>query len=180
MRTLKKKLLYIIIPLILLSLVYISAERMLISKIKNDIESSFGNEYAVIALHVAGENSQKPSLWRMLKKAMIYELNINGEYTPTGSGGYTGKKHHLAILITNNQEITFGEWSFRNWSLILSDYSSSWDIIENLSESDQELYSYEREDINKRGGISYKDRVLNDNEISFYYRSTEAEFLPKE
>jgi uncharacterized SAM-binding protein YcdF (DUF218 family) len=147
------------------------AEKFLISKIKDDIESVLGNDYAIIALHVAGEDSHRPNLFRMLKKALIYEININGYYSPTGSGGFTGKNHHLAILMTNNSEIIFGEWSFRNWSLILDDTFNSWDLIENLSDSDQKLHSFAATDINNRGGLNYKDEVLNDAEISFYYRT---------
>ena len=165
-----KKIIFSSIIILILAIVSnIVAEKFLILKIKGDIESSLGNNYAIIALHVAGEDSHRPNLWKMLKKAIIYELNINGEYTPYR--GYTGKKHHLAILISNNNEIIFGEWSFRKWSLILDDSFLSWDLIENLSDSDQKLHSFVSEDIKNREGLNYKDEVLNDEEISFYYRT---------
>ena len=151
--------------------IYLLAEKVWIGKIKDDIESTLGSDYAIIALHVAGEDSHRPNLLRMLKKALIYELNINGEYTPTGSGGFTGKKHHLAILISDNQRILFGEWSFRNVGLIFNDTFSYCDFIENLSAIDQELHSFDAEGINNREGLNYKDEVLNDEEISFYYRT---------
>ena len=168
-----KKIIFSSITILIIAIVSNTvAEKFLILKIKDDIESVLGNDYAIIALHVAGEDSHRPNFWRMLKKALIYELNINGEYTPTGSGGFTGKNHHLAILISNNNEIIFGEWSFRNWSLILDDTFNSWDLIENLSDFDQKLHSFASEDINNRGGLNYKDEVLNDEEIFFYYRST--------
>ena len=160
-----------IIILIIAIVSYTVAEKFLIFKIKDDIESALGNDYAIIALHVAGEDSHRPNLWKMLKKAIIYELNINGEYSPQGTGRYTGKKHHLAILISNNSEIIFGEWSFRKWSLILDDRFLSWDLIENLSDSDQKLHSFTAEDIKNLEGLNYKDEVLNDEEISFYYRT---------
>jgi hypothetical protein len=172
-----KKFIFSSIIILIIGIVsYTVAEKFLIWKIKDDIESALGNDYAIIALHVAGEDSHRPNLFRMLKKALIYELNINGEYSPQGTGRYTGKKHHLAILISNNSEIIFGEWSFRNWSLIFYDsffYDSfiSWDLIENLSDSDQQLYSFDAEDIKNREGLNYKDEVLNDKGINFYYRT---------
>ena len=165
----KKFIFSTIIILIVATISYVVVEKLLILKIKDDIESSLGSDYAIIALHVAGEDSHRPNLFRMLKKALIYEININGYYSPTGSGGFTGKNHHLAILMTNNSEIIFGEWSFRKWNLILDDSFLSWDLIENLSDSDQKLYSFTAEDIKKREGLNYKDEVLNDEEISFYY-----------
>ena len=163
-----------IIILILAIVSNIVVEKFLILKIKDDIDSALGNDYAIIALHVAGEDSLRPNLRKMLKKALIYELNINGEYTPTGSGGFTGKNHHLAILMSNNNEIIFGEWSFRNWGLNLDDTFNSWDLIENLSDSDQKLHSFAAEDIKNREGLNYKDEVLNDEEISFYYRTMKS------
>ena len=162
----------IIIFLIAAFFFYLLAEKVLMGKIKDDIESSLGNDYAIIALHVAGENSHRPALWRMLKKALIYELNINDEYSPMGSGRYTGKKHHLAILISNNEQIIFAEWSFRSFGLVFqaSEYIP-YDVIKNLPESDQKIHSFVVEDIKNREGLNYKDEVLNDEQISFYYRA---------
>lgn len=162
----------IIIFLTAAFLCYMLVEKVWIGKIKDDIESILGSDYAIIALHIAGEDSHRPNLFRMLKQALIYEMNINGEYTSTGSGGFTGKKHHLAILISDNQRILFGEWSFRYAGLIFNDTFSSCDYIENLSATDQNLHSFDAEDITKREGLNYKDGVLNDNKIRFYYRST--------
>ena len=167
-----KKFIFSSIIILIIGIVsYAVAEKFLILKIKDDIESALGNDYAIIALHVAGKDSHRPNLFRMLKKALIYELNINGEYSPQGTGRYTGKKHHLAILISNNRKIIFGEWSFRKWSLILDDSFLSWDLIENLSDSDQKLHSFAATDIKNREGLNYKDEVLNNDEISFYYRT---------
>lgn len=168
----KRFFLSIIITLIVLCLFYLVAEKLLIGKIKNDIESSLGNNYAILALHAGGENSHRPNLLKMLIKAITYELNINGDYSPLGSGGYTGKNHHLAILISNNEKIFMAEWSFRRLSLILGDFFAPWDFIENLPEEDKNLYTFDLADINNREGLNYKDTVLNDEEVSFYYRPT--------
>lgn len=168
----KRFILSIIIPLFVLCLFYLVTEKLWISKIKDDIESSLGTNYAILALHVAGENSHRPNLFSMLKKALIYEVNINGEYTPKGSGGYTGKRHHLAVLISDNEKIFMAEWSFRKVGLILGDSFAPWDFIENLPEDDKRLYTFDSADINNREGLNYKDTVLNDEEVSFYYRST--------
>ena len=169
----KRFFLSIIIPLIVFCLFYLVAEKLLIGKIKNDIESSLGTNYAILALHVAGENSHRPILWKMLKKAIIYELNVNGEYSPKGTGRYTGKRHHLAILISNNEKIFMAEWSFRSLGLILGDFFAPWDFIENLPEDDKRMYTFDLADIKNREGLNYKDTVLNDDEkVSFYYRHT--------
>ena len=140
-------------------------------KIKGNIEESLGNDYAIIALHMEGKDFDQPSLWRMLRQAFLYETNITGLYTPQGSGGFTGKKHYLALLISDNEKISFGKWSFRNWDLVINQYGiSNYDIIDNLSVVDQKLYKYEQSEIDVNQGLNYNFRVLNDDQISFYYR----------
>ena len=92
---------------------YLGAERAMLGKMRSDIEASVGQDYAILALHMGGNDFERPSLWEMLKLVFLYETNLTGEYSPQGSGGYTGKKHYLALLISDNNEITFCEWSFR-------------------------------------------------------------------
>ena len=172
MGSLNKKIsLTIFISAILMYICFIGAELLLIKKIKDDIEKYFNKEYAIIALHVAGENAVKPSFWRMLKRALIYELNINGSYSPSGSGGYTGKNHHLAILISDNKQISFAEWSFRKWGLVFEESElQPWDIIDNLSDSEKDLYRYEKSELRMKNGLNYNHKMLNDDKIRFYYR----------
>jgi hypothetical protein len=107
----------------------------------------------------------------MLKRALIYELNINGNYSPSGSGGYTGKNHHLAILISDNKQISFAEWSFRKLGLVFEESElQPWDIIDNLSDSEKDLYRYEKDDLRMIDGLNYNHKMLNDDKIRFYYR----------
>ena len=162
---------YLFLAAVLAAVFYLGAEQAMISKIKADIEASLGNDYAIIALHMGGEDFEHPSLWRMLRQALIYEVNLNGEYTPQGSGGFTGKKHHLALLISDHNKISFGEWSFRNWSLVINEYGiSEYDIIENLSEADQKLYRHDEGGLRIRGGLNYRNSMFNHEEIRWYYR----------
>lgn len=138
MITLRKKLILCLAVLSALILgVYLCAERLLLNTIKNDIEGMIGEDYAIIALHTEGEDHHRPSLWRMLRQAIWYELNINGVFTPQGSGGFTGKKHYLALLISNNEKIIFCDWSFRNWGINFESWKTREnDIIKNLTQSD--------------------------------------------
>lgn len=147
----------------------ISVQITIISKIKKDIESHIGEKYAILALHSGGENYKSPSIWQLLKLVFLYETNITGEYAPMGSSGLTGKKHYLAILITDNTQIYFAEWSFRKWGLVFAELRP-WDIIKNLPEADQDLYSFKTSDLEQRHGLFYKGIALNDDDIRFYYR----------
>ena len=162
---------YLFLAAVLAAVFYLGAERAMISKIRGDIEASLGNDYAIIALHMGGEDFEHPSLWRMLRQAFIYEANFDGEYTPQGSGGFTGKKHHLALLISDHEKISFGEWSFRDWSLVINEYGiSEYDIIENLSEADQKLYRHDEGGLRIRAGLNYRNSMFNHEEIRWYYR----------
>jgi hypothetical protein len=162
---------YLFLVAVLAAVFYLGAERAMISKIRGDIEASLGNDYAIIALHMGGEDFEHPSLWRMLRQAFIYEANFDGEYTPQGSGGFTGKKHHLALLISDHKKISFGEWSFRNWSLVINEYGiSEYDIIENLSDADQKLYRHDEGGLRIRVGLIYRNSMFNHEKIRWYYR----------
>ena len=177
MSILRKKLIICLAVLSALILgVYLGAERLLLSTIKNGIEETIGEDYAIIALHTEGKNHHRPSLWRMLRQAIWYELNINGEFTPQGSGGFTGKKHYLALLISDNEKIFFCDWSFRNWGINFESWKTRKDdIIKNLTQSDQILYSYKVSDTEIRNGLKYNPKILNDDRLRFYWRSTEEE-----
>lgn len=162
---------YLLLAALLAAVFYLGAERAMIGKIRGDIEASLGNDYAIIALHMGGEDFEYPSLWRMLRQALIYEANFDGEYTPQGSGGFTGKKHHLALLISDHEKISFSEWSFRNWSLVINEYGTSeHDIIENLSEADQKLYRHDVGGLRIRGGLNYRNAMFNHEKIRWFYR----------
>ena len=162
---------YLLLAAVLAAVFYLGMERAMLSKIRGDIEASLGNDYAIIALHMEGKDFEHPSLWRMLGRAFIYEANFNGEYTPQGSGGFTGKKHHLALLISDHEKISFGEWSFRNWGLVIDGYGSyDCDIIANLPEADKKFYTYGEGGLRIRGGLNYRNSMFNHEKIRWYYR----------
>ena len=170
---------YLLLAALLAAVFYLGVERAMISKIRSDIEASLGNDYAIIALHMEGEDFEHPSLWRMLRRALIYEANLSGEYTPQGSGGFTGKKHHLALNISDNEKIYFCEWSFRNWGLVIDGYGSTdCDIIANLPEADKKFYRYGEGGLRIRGGLIYSNSVFNHKKTRWYHRPVkEAEIL---
>lgn len=64
---------YLFLAAVLAAVSYLGVERAMLSKIRGDIEASLGNDYAIIALHMEGEDFEHPSLWRMLRQALIYE-----------------------------------------------------------------------------------------------------------
>lgn len=72
----------------------------------------------------------------------------------------------------------FAEWSFRRWGLVFGELMSH-DLIENLSEADQDLYSYDSSDLEQRHGLIYKDSTLNDDDIRFYYRPSNEKNMPE-
>ena len=164
---------YLLLAAVLAAVFYLGAERAMISKIRSDIEASLGNDYAIIALHMEGEDFEHPSLWRMLRRALIYEANLSGEYTPQGSGGFTGKKHHLALNISDNEKIYFCEWSFRNWGLVFMDHENSiteCHIIDNLPEADKKFYRYGMGGLRIRGGLIYRNTLFNHKKTRWYHR----------
>ena len=170
---------YLLLAALLAAVFYLGVERAMISKIRSDIEASLGNDYAIIALHMEGEDFEHPSLWRMLRRALIYEANLSGEYTPQGSGGFTGKKHHLALNISDNEKIYFCEWSFRNWGLVFQEHENlitDCYIIKNLPE--QKLYRHDAGGLRIRGGLNYRNSMFNHEEIRWYHRPIkEAEMM---
>ena len=172
---------YLLLAAVLAAVVYLGAERAMLSKIRSDIEASLGEDYAIIALHMEGEDFEHPSLWRMLRRALIYEANLNGDYTPQGSGGFTGKKHHLALNISDNEKIFFCEWSFRNWGLVFQGHEhliTDCYIIENLPEADKKFYRYGEGGLRIRGGLIYRNSMFNHEEVRWYGRPVkEAEVL---
>ena len=162
---------YLLLAAVLAALFFLGAERAMISKIRSDIEASLGNDYAIIALPMEGEDFEHPSLWRMLRRALIYEANLSGEYTPQGSGGFTGKKHHLALNISDNEKIYFCEWSFRNWGLVIDGYGSTdCDIIANLPEADKKFYRHGEGGLRIRGGLIYRNTMFNHKKTRWYHR----------
>jgi len=140
-------------------------------KIKRDIECHVGDKYAILALHSGGKNFESPSVWQLMKLFFLYKTNITKDYRPSGSGGFTGKNHYIAILITDNIQIHFAEWSFRNLGLVFGDLMPH-DKIENLSDADQDLYCFKSSDLEQRRGLIYKASTLNDDGIRFYWRQT--------
>ena len=164
---------YLLLAALLAAVFYLGVERAMISKIRSDIEASLGNDYAIIALHMEGEDFEHPSLWRMLRRALIYEANLSGEYTPQGSGGFTGKKHHLALNISDNEKIYFCEWSFRNWGLVFQDHENlitDCYIIDNLPEADKKFYRYGESGLRIRGGLIYRNTLFNHKKTRWYHR----------
>lgn len=156
---------------VLTAATYLALEQAMLSKIRSDIKATLGDDYAIIALHMEGNDHDRPSLWRMLRRALIYEANFDGEYTPQGSGGFTGKKHHLALLISDHKKISFCEWSFRNWSLVINEYGTpECAIIENLSETDQKLYRHDVGGLRIQRGLNYRNSLFNHEKIRWYNR----------
>lgn len=165
----KKILLGLILLVSVTVLFCMCVQKAINNKIKKDIECHVGDKYAILALHSGGENYETPSIWQLIKLVFLYETNITGEYTPAGSGRFTGKNHYIAILITDNTQIHFAEWSFRHWGLVFGELMPC-DKIENLIEADQDLYRFKSSDLEQRRGLIYKDSTFNDEDIAFYWR----------
>ena len=170
MRKIKHRLLgrYAVLGLSFLLVAYIAVEQVMMFNIRKSLEQQYGENYAILRLHMGGRSAEKPSLFRMLM--LVYEYNFTGRYQPEGSGGFTGKKCYLTLLVSNNKIIQSCGWSFRMFKLDFDAATNPWDIIDNLSEDDAVLYGFTERSREKRSGLWFSKDNLNSQKVFFYYR----------
>jgi hypothetical protein len=149
---------------------YFCIEQAMLFKISKELKRTYGDNYAVLSLHMGGKSFAKPALWRMLR--LVYEYRVSDKYLPQGSGRFTGKKYYLTMLLTDNEVIKVAHWSFRGFQLkIAEDRGAPWDYIKYLPAETVDLYRFNEENRTKRQGLWYKTEAFNHPELSFYYRS---------
>lgn len=148
---------------------YFCVEQAMLFKMRKALRSAYGDNYAILSLHMGGEPFEKPVLWRMLRLA--YEYRVSDEYLPQGSGGFTGKKFYLTMLLTDNEVVSDAHWSFRGFELEIDRGGVvPWDYIKYLWEETADLYRFTAENRVQRQGLWYKTEGLNHSEVHFYYR----------
>ena len=166
------------IVLVVLGVAYFGIEKAIVAKMRSNLDSIYGDNYAILALHMGGKNFSKPSLWQML--TLIHEYNFTDGYEPQGSGHFTGKQYYLTILISNNEVISDCNWSFRMFKLDfgyfdpyanVADVKIPWDIIDNLPDSTASFYRFKESGRVKRNGMWFVDEYFNSESISFYHRA---------
>ena len=170
----KKRIRWTISLLILPFVIYLSAEQILLAKIRSDLHRHSGDDYAIIALHIGGENNRAPSLFKMLY--WVYEYNFTEDYKPMGTGHFTGKHYYLTALFTDNQNIRDCHWSFRRFGLQFDDDLAPWDVIDHLPPDKASLYRFDAGTRKKRKGLWLVGENFNHQAIRFYYRGTLPDF----
>ena len=62
----KRSYFYMHMAAVLTVATYLALEQAMLSKIRSDIKATLGDDYAIIALHMEGNDYDRPSLWRCL------------------------------------------------------------------------------------------------------------------
>lgn len=152
--------------LLLLPAAYIGVQQAMLSRIQRDLVRSFGTDYAILKLHVNGENRFSPSLLKMLRQA--FEYRFLDEYRPEGSDGLTGKKFYLTMLVSDNRRIGTCNWSFRRFRLDVDVDDSPWNLIDIFPRDIAPKYRYTTADLIRKQGLRFSARAMDDPEVSFY------------
>lgn len=156
---------------VLVYYVFLSAEQAMLARITETLESAYGDDYAIVALHMDGNEHDQPSLRSMLLTAFKYEFSPN--YEPQGSGNITGKRNHLIFITTDNRHVYTWHWSFRAFTIERDSIHS--DEIANLNPDVARLYQFNPTQQVRRNGLWYIRDNLNHPDISFYSRELSPE-----
>ena len=149
--------------LALLIIGYLTAEQIVIGRIRADLKRAHGDDYAILRMNMGGRPAESPSLARMLMLA--HEYRYSDLYLPQGSGGFTGKKNYLVILVSDNTSVQSYDWSVRLFRL---DEETSPTRIDDIREQNREIYSYEAPTRKRRNGLWFKGEAFNNPKASFY------------
>lgn len=171
MKTKKLIKLLILIPCLLVIIVtaaFFIAEEIMCRRISAALHREYGDNYAILRLHMGGVPAEKPSLWRMLNLA--YEYRYSGNYEPEGSGNLTGKKNYLLLMLSDNTTVKDANWSFIDFDLDMSDSTAPWDVLDNLPENEADYYRYNPENRIRRRGLWFAGDSFNNPDTHFYYR----------
>ncbi len=158
---------FVLLLLVLLVLsAYAVTRQFMLLRIRRDLVRSFGTDYAILKLHVDGENTFDPSLRRMLAQA--FEYRFSDKYRPEGSDGLTGKKFYLTMLVSDNRRIGTCNWSFRRFGLDVDVDDSPWNLIDIFPRDIAPKYRYTTADLIRKQGLRFSARAMDDPEVSFY------------
>ena len=131
-------------------------------RIRNGIETRFGDRYAILAAHVNGEPRLTINLIKTLAPLIRWELFPP---EPEGSGGFTGRSHHLIYLISDNQWVYVLTWSFRRFAL---EPLGDPDLIATMRPEDRPLYQWQELEIQHIGGLRVKN-IAEPAGVRFYW-----------
>ena len=168
--TLHRKPLIVIISIAFTALLvsYITTEQLMLSQIRSDLKSVYGDDYTILALHMDGDSYKSPSLLKML--GTVYKYKFSNDYEPEGTGGITGKSNYLILLVSDNKTLRTFNWSFKLWKLDYENYTAcEWDIIDNLPLPTRKIYQFNSAHRIKRNGVWFVEDI-NNEDIRFYYR----------
>jgi len=154
--------------------VYVVAEQAMLRRIRSELNNIHPNGYAILGLRTGGEVAEIPNLWRML--SLAYTYRYSGRYLPEGSGGFTGKKNYLLMMVSDNQAIYLHTWSFRMFGLD-PDYSRPGrnDIIANLPDDSRWLYQFNAAKRFRRKGLWFCGSHVNHPDLKYYWRPMSEE-----
>jgi hypothetical protein len=154
---------FLIVVVIVLALGLPCLQWRVSSEMKSYLSNLYGDTYAVLRMNIGGEPVQTVSAWRMTQ--LLFEYRYSETYRPQGSGGFTGKKNYLVVLVGDNQSVSAHNWSFRSLGF---DRHTTDTPIDTIRSSDQERYSYEEDNRKRINGVWRIGMEFNNPKVRFY------------
>ena len=142
---------------------YFIAEQSMFARIRRHLDRIYGNEYAILRINIGGIPVDAPSLLAMLRLAYVYRFS--DDYRPQGTGGFTGKKNYLVIMISDNDSVCSYNWSFLRFQL--EEHVPPARIID-MPEGDTNHYIYNPEGRVRRRGLLLSGNNFNNPKACFY------------
>jgi hypothetical protein len=161
----KRRIAVITISLVILLPIFglLTLQGLLLFCVQNFINDRHEDDYAVIRLNMGGQPAEIPNILKMLKT--LHEYETSSEYYPQGSGGYTGKRNHLAILVSDNERVAHYAWTFKRFGLTQHFPS---DEIDKILKQDREHYRFDPDHVQSRWGVRYLTDNFNNDDARFY------------
>jgi hypothetical protein len=154
---------FLIVVVIVLALGLLCLQWRVSSEMKCYLSDLYGDTYAVLRMNIGGEPVQTVSAWRMTQ--LLFEYRYSETYRPQGSGGFTGKKNYLVVLVGDNVKVSAHNWSFRSLGF---DRHTTDAPIDTIRWTDQEAYRYANDKRKRVNGVWRTGVEVNNPKARFY------------
>jgi len=154
----------------------LAVEQLMYAQIRSTLKERLGDDYAILKMHVNGGESLdidfRHDLMRLIKKVKTQyrswrNREIKGMASAEDMGRCPwprGRKHYVALLVSDNEQIYMYYWSYRRFGLL----EASVDQITVAPRACRYLYLYEPERRVNVKGMWFKALPANPN-VRFYY-----------
>ena len=135
--------------------------RVISWRIYHNVQNRFGNQYAIVA---ANQNGKAGVAFNMYRTSAHLLYTYFFPPVPQGSGHFTGTRHHLIVLISNNKLVEIGTWSFRSFSLEFDNHGIE---IAAMDPTLMQFYQYKEVELINFRGLRIKN-IGKPPGVSFY------------